>query len=169
MITNIVCNADLKCCIDLKLLVSKTTNITYQPGKFSAAIWKHKTIGGTCMVFANGKVMINGKVSSVKDAKRRVRRYARLLQKLGWNVRLSSINISTISAAFKLDGPLDIHAVVRHYGASYDAELYPAAMFVKDCVHYTCFYTGNVLMTGIKTERQLYTTVTSTLMELLLL
>ena len=167
MITNVVCYANLQCEINLNQLTSD--NIVYNPRRFSAAIWKHKNIGGTCMVFGNGKLMTNGKVSSVKQAKQRLRRYARCLQKMGWNVTLTRITIATISAAFKLEGPLDIQAVNRHYSASYDAELYPAAMFVKDCVHYTCFYTGNVLMTGIKTERQLYTTVTSTLMELLLL
>ena len=82
---------------------------------------------------------------------------------------LTHIEISTISAAFKLEGPLDINSVVRHYGGTYDAELFPAAMFVKDNVHFTCFYTGSILMTGIKSEKQLYDCVMPVLLELSLL
>ena len=121
------------------------------------------------MVFENGKLMVNGKVTSVKQAKHRVRRYARLLQKMGWNVTLTRIMISTISASFKLEGPLNVNSVVHHYNASYDAELFPAAMFVKDNVHFTCFYTGSLLMTGIKSEKQLYDIVIPTIIELSLL
>ena len=101
MITNVVCHADLQCRIDLKQL--DAANSVYNPRRFPAVIWKHKDIGGTCMVFENGKLMVNGKVSSVKAAKQRVRRYARCLQQMGWNVTLRNIEISTISASFKVE------------------------------------------------------------------
>ena len=65
MITNIVCHADLECSINLKDLTSKCVNIIYDPSKFPAAIWKHKTIGGTCMVFS--KVINFPDISSVAN------------------------------------------------------------------------------------------------------
>lgn len=169
MITNIVCNADLQCPIDLKLLTLRCGNITYNPQNFSAAIWRHKRIGGTCMVFDNGKIMVNGKVNSTKEAKQRLRRYARLIQKLGWKIYLKQIVISTISAFFKLDGPVDVLKLVPYYNGAYESELFPAAMFVKDSIHFTCFHTGSVLMTGIKHEQQFYTTVIPVLLEIPLL
>ena len=169
MITNIVCHTDLGCSINLKDLTSKCVNIIYDPSKFPAAIWKHKTIGGTCMVFSNGKLMINGKINSIREAKQRMRRYARLLQKIGWHVTLKRIVISTISAFYKLDGPLDVYGLAQHFGGSYEAQWFPAVMFVKNTIHFTCFHTGAVLMTGIKTEKQFYDTIIPTLLEMYLL
>ena len=169
MITNIVCHTDLQCSINLKDLTLRYCNIIYNPSRFPAAIWKQKTIGGSCMVFTNGKMMVNGKVKSIREAKQRLRRYARLLQKIGWHITLKRIVISTISAFYKLDGPLNVYGLIQFYGGSYEAERFPAAMFVKDTIHFTCFDTGSVLMTGIKTDRQFYDTIIPTLLEMYIL
>ena len=169
MITNIVCHADLRCSIDLRDLASKGANMTYDPSKFPAVIWKHKVIGGTCMIFKSGKIMVNGKIESIREARQRMRRYARRLQKIGWNISLKRIIISTMSAFYKLEGALDVYRLVQHFGGSYEAERFPAAMFVKDTIHFTCFDTGSVLMTGIKTDRQFYDTIIPTLLEMYIL
>ena len=118
------------------------------------------------MVFKNGKVMVYGKIDSIREAKLRVRRYARRLQKFGWPVTLKRIVISTISAVYKFDSPLNVYELIEQYGGSYDTERFPAAMFVKDTIHFTCFHSGAVLMTGIKTERQFYNTIIPTLLEM---
>ena len=69
MITNVVCCTELRCNINLQKLTSKIYDVEYNPVKFPAVIWKHKRVGGTCMVFANGKIVVNGKVLSVQRAK----------------------------------------------------------------------------------------------------
>ena len=155
MITNVVCVANVNCIIDLRTLVRKTANIIYDPSKYSGAQWKHPKIGGHCMVFHTGKLTVNGKVNNVREAKLRLRRYVRLIQRFGWKVTLTKIEVVTISASFKVEGPLDLRNVVRYYGGRYEPELFPAAMFHKDTVHFTCFHTGSVLMTGIKNTKQL--------------
>jgi hypothetical protein len=81
MYTNIVCTADLGCTIDLRGLTMTNRNIRYNPQIFSGAIWNHPRIGGCCLVFANGKMCINGKAKTPIEARKRVRRYARLVQK----------------------------------------------------------------------------------------
>ena len=169
MITNVVCCTELGFNIDLQKLTSKINNVEYNPIKFPAVIWRHKRIGGTCMMFANGKLVVNGKVSSVQEAKQRVRRYVRLIQKMGWTVTLRRITVATISAYYKLEEPVDLCKLVKHYRGSYDAELFNAAMFVKDQIHFTCFHTGTVIITGIKKEKQFYDTVIPTLIEMYLL
>ncbi len=118
------------------------------------------------MLFSNGKIMVNGKVKSTREAKLRVRRYARIVQKMGFNVTLTDIRISTISAFHKIDGELDLTKIVQRYGGNYDPELFPAAIFVKEAVTFTCFHTGSVIMTGIKKNKQFYDVVVPTLIEL---
>ncbi len=50
-----------------------------------------------------------------------------------------------------------------------DENKFPAAMFRKETVHFTCFHTGSVLITGIKSELLLDDVVVPTLLELELL
>ena len=169
MINNIVVCTDLQCDINLRQLTLQCSSIIYNPRTFPSVQWKHPTIGGHCMVFHNGKMIVNGKVTSIKKAKRRLRRYARLLQKLGWNVQLKHINVKTISASYKIKEPVDLPQIVKYYRGSYEPERFPAAMFNKDCIHFTCFHSGSVIMTGIKNEKQLLTICMPVLLELPLL
>lgn len=169
MINNVVVCADLQCNIDLKDLTLRNCNMVYNPRLFSGVQWKHKKVGGHCMLFPNGKMIVNGKVSTLQEAKRRLRRYARLLQKAGWCVKLTHIKVTTISASFKLEGSLNLTQIVNYYSGSYEPERFPAVMFVKGSVHFTCFHSGSVLMTGIKTEKQMYNVCIPVLIELPLL
>lgn len=152
MIAKVVCTGSLNCNIDLKTLENKTVNIIYDPSRYSRAQWKHIKIGGHC------KLMINGKAKSISEAKVRLRQYARLIQRLGRSVTLKEIKVVTVSASFKAEGPLHLHKAVRYYDGHYEPELFPASMFTKDSVHFTCFHTGSVLMTGIKKTQQFYDT-----------
>jgi transcription initiation factor TFIID TATA-box-binding protein len=139
MFTNIVCTSDLGCPIDLRSLTLTQRNIRYDRRTFSAVIWKHPSIGGTCMVFGNGKIGVNGNAKTPAEARRRVRRYARLVQKRGWPVTLNTIKIVTMSAYYRTDDPLSVDAVVRDMGATYEPELFPAAMFKREGIHFTLF------------------------------
>lgn len=65
---NIVLYTNLQCDIDLKELALRVTNIVYDPKTFSGLQWKIKKIGGHCMVFHTGKLIVNGKASSIKEA-----------------------------------------------------------------------------------------------------
>jgi transcription initiation factor TFIID TATA-box-binding protein len=169
MCTNIVCTANLGCPIDLRDLTNCCENIRYNPKTFSAAFWKHLVVGGTCMIFANGKICVNGKTSTPEDAQKRVRRYARLVQKRGWPVVLKSIKIITMSAYYRVECTLSMDALVRGMNATFDPELFPAAMLKREGIHVTCFSNGKILVTGIRNERKMEDVVMPTLIELELL
>ena len=169
MITNVVCTADLNTHIDLRTAVNKCINVVYDPSSFSGLRWNHPEIGGHCALFSNGKLMVNGKARSVRAAKLTVRRYARAIQRMGWPVKMTRVNVCTISAFFRLKQPLDLTKVVHHFSGRYEPELFPAAMFTKDSIHFTCFHSGSVVMTGIKRENQLYAVCMPVLIELYIL
>jgi len=169
MITNVVCTADLNCAIDLRQLANTTYNVIYDPKRYTGVRWNHPKIGGHCTVFSSGKLIVNGRATSISEAKVRLRRYARYIQRLGWAVVLSDVKVVTISASFKTEGTLNLPNVVRYYGGQYEPEIFPAAMFAKDSIHFTCFHTGSVLMTGIKSNQQLFNTCIPILIELPLL
>lgn len=91
------------------------------------------------MLFPNGKMVVNGKASSVQEAKRRVRRYTRISQKMGWNVHLKGTDVQMISGSFKVEGPLDLTNIVKYYRGSYEPKQFPAVMFVQDSGHFFAF------------------------------
>ena len=166
MITNVVCSADLNCIIQLSDMVNTFVIVMYDPARFSGAQWKHRKIGGHCMVFSSGKIVVNGKTMSITAAKHRLRRYARRLQRLGCSVQLFTIHVVTISALCKLKCSIHLKNMCRFYRGSYEPELFPAFMFKKDSIHFTCFQSGTFLMTGIKRKHQIYDICIPTLLEI---
>jgi transcription initiation factor TFIID TATA-box-binding protein len=166
MYTNIVCTSDLGCVIDLRLLTMTNRNIRYSPSIFNAAIWQHPCIRGTCMIFANGKICVNGNAKTLTESRIRVRRYARIVQKRGWSVHLKPIKIVTMSAYYRIDGMLSMNDMVKYMGATYEPELFPAAMLRRAGVHFTCFHNGKILITGLRDESMLEDVAMPTLIEL---
>ena len=157
-ITNVVVQTDLQVTIDLRYLVNNTRDIRYDPKIFSGAIWHNRRIGGSCLVFHNGKLNCNGN-RSIHQAKKRTRQYARALQKLGFCVRLQKIDLITMSAVHTLSSTLDFSKMCTLLEATYDPEIYNAAMLKKGKVHFNCFHTGKVVITGIKNINVIYPTL----------
>jgi hypothetical protein len=85
------------------------------------ATWK---IGGYCLLFSNGKINCNGKCLSLQDGRRRLRRYARKLQKMNYPVRLTNVRVVTATAAHQLTDRIDPTRLPKDL--SYEAELFPA-------------------------------------------
>ena len=158
-VTNVVCMAHLKCEIDLKHLVSISRDVSYNPRKHNCLIWRHKKIGGCCMVSKQGRMMCNGAASSIPEAKKRVRRYARLIQKANYPVCLTKIQVVTISAVHTFSKSLDLRRLTREMEGQYEPELFPALMFKRNGIHFNCFRTGKMVMTGIKNLEDVYPTI----------
>ena len=157
-ITNVVVQTDLSTDIDLVHLVNHTVDIKYDPGVFSAAIWKHRKIGGCCLVFSNGKLNCNGN-RSIQEAKKRIRRYARLLQKHGFPVKIQQIDVITMSAVHQTSSKLDYKKLCNILGATYEPEIHNAAMLKRGKVHFNCFHTGKVVITGLRNPSTIYPTL----------
>ena len=164
-LTNVVVQADLSCSIDLRHLANNTRDIRYDPGRFTGAIWQHRLIGGNCLVFHNGKVNCNGN-KSIRQAKKRLRQYARLLQRHGSQVTLKKIDLVTISAVHRLSSTLELGEVCGMLGADYNPEILNAAILKKKRINFNCFRSGAVVITGIRHMRDLDTVIYPTLLEL---
>ena len=157
-VTNVVVQTDLQISIDLGYLTSKTRDIRYDPALFSAAIWRHKKIGGSCLVFRNGKLNCNGN-RSIPQAKKRIRQYARFIQKLGYHVIMKKIEVITISAVYQCTSRLDFSKLHKFLGASHEPEICNYALLKRKKVQYNCFHTGKVVMTGIRNINIIYPTL----------
>ena len=165
-IVNIVFTADVGSRMDLKLIANSHINIIYRPKQPNAVIWRHRNIKSTCLLFASGKMVCTGS-KSIDEGRRDIRRYARILQKLGCNIHLKNITVRNITANHRLQGPLPLVEVVKELGASYEPELImPAAMMKREGVHFSCFHNGRVTITGFKSQETLDEVVYPILLEL---
>ena len=167
-ITNVVVQAQLNVNLDLYKLVHSLNNVKYNPKRFSAMIWHHKRIGGSCLLFKNGQMICNG-AKSWEEARNKVRKYSRVLQKLGYPVSLSYVKLITASAVANLEKVLDLPSFLTLPGCAYEPELFNAAVFYRNSVHFSCFSTGKIVITGITSLKLIDRVVYPTLMEIELL
>jgi TATA-box binding protein (TBP) (component of TFIID and TFIIIB) len=146
-ITNVVVQGELGCTFDLRELTHRLVNVRFDPRSFSGLIWQHCKIGGNCLLFSNGKINCNGKCLSLRDSRRRLRRYARCLQKMVYEVRLSNVRLVTVSAVHQLSGRIDPSRLPKDF--SCEPELFPAAMVRRHGLHFMCHLSGKTMITGI--------------------
>jgi TATA-box binding protein (TBP) (component of TFIID and TFIIIB) len=112
--------------------------------------------------------LINNGSKSFAEARVRVRKYVRIIQKLGYEVSLDPIKWITSSAVADLEKRLDLLKVRDQQNGSYEPELFNAVLFKREKVHFSCFSTGKVVITGITSKASLRNVVYPLLMELLI-
>jgi TATA-box binding protein (TBP) (component of TFIID and TFIIIB) len=142
-LSNATIAANLGCGFISKDLSYKIANVVYNPKKFSALTWRHKSIPGTAQIFKTGKIIVN--TSSVEGAKKCLRKYARILQRKGYPVNLNKIQIVTMSAVHKLVNKPDLRKIPY-----YEPELANTAQIRKYGMTFLIHHTGTVMITGIK-------------------
>lgn len=99
---------------------------------------------------------------TVADAMKNARRMARLIQKIGYNVKLNSFKVRNIVAHFKLNKPVNLYnftdAIMQKKTTkvSYKPELFPAVNLKVEGLTFTVFPTGAVNIIGAKNEIEIY-------------
>ncbi|XP_062609772.1 uncharacterized protein LOC134271580 [Saccostrea cucullata] len=134
-LTSVAVHARLNCTLDLGDLANALMNVRYDPARFSGLIWQHGRLGGNCLLFVNGKINCSGKCGSIRESVRRLRGYARLLQRKGCPVTLTYVQVLTISANNHLEDRVMLDCIPFDY--RYDPELFPAVMFNRERIHFT--------------------------------
>ena len=154
--------------LDLSTLANRLNNVIYNPQQFSALRLKNKKIGGSMLLFANGYAVCHGPATSHYEARRRVRRYARLVQKAGYEgLRVTASQILTITLAADVGHALNLNDVCTLMtGSTYEPELHNALMHRTRRAHFNVFSTGKVVVTGVRKFSHIMSDVIPTLIEM---
>lgn len=130
--SNVVIGCNLECMIDLKVVALHTRNATYNPKRFPACVLRIREPKATALVFSKGKMQVLG-TKSVEDARLASRKFARILQKLGFNVRLTDFKVVNMvghadcKMLIRLEG---LHARFSPIGTSHwEPEIFPGMVF----------------------------------------
>jgi transcription initiation factor TFIID TATA-box-binding protein len=73
------------CKLDLKKIALQARNAEYNPKRFAALIMRIRAPRTTALIFSSGKMVCTG-AKSENESKLAARKYARIIQKLGFPV-----------------------------------------------------------------------------------
>eukprot|EP00258_Populus_trichocarpa_P023644 XP_024439663.1 TATA-box-binding protein 2 isoform X2 [Populus trichocarpa] len=126
---NIVSTVNLDCKLELKQIALQARNAEYNPKRFAAVIMRIREPKTTALIFASGKMVCTG-AKSEQQSKLAARKYARIIQKLGF------------AAKFK-----------------YEPELFPGLIYrmKQPKIVLLIFVSGKIVITGAKVREETYT------------
>lgn len=87
---NIVSTVNLNCKLDLKKIALHARNAEYNPKRFAAVIMRIREPRTTALIFSSGKMVCTG-AKSEGDSRLAARKYARIIQKLGFPVSIFNL------------------------------------------------------------------------------
>ena len=164
-ITNTVATMFLGVTIDLNRAVRCLLNVIYSPRKFNGLRWRARGIGATCLLFASGKIVIAG-LPAIRSTHTAARRYARILQKRGFPVKPQRFKVVTRSAVHTLSSTVSYSSIVNLLDGCHEPEIFHAISLKREKVHFTIYTSGKVIITGIKSKRELQDVIQPTIVEL---
>jgi TATA-box binding protein (TBP) (component of TFIID and TFIIIB) len=103
--------ADVVIKLDLKTIALHARNAEYNPKRFAAVIMRIRDPKTTALIFASGKMVVTG-AKSEDDSKLASRKYARIIQKLGFNAKFTDFKIQNSEAT--LATVISLCAVTDH-------------------------------------------------------
>lgn len=156
-VTNVITTGTLGAKLNLYKIVTDNTNVVYRPHRFIAATWRHPEIPGSLTLFPNGKINHLGKPHPVLSPKSCIELYADILRKQGHPVQVSNVSTVCSSAFHKLEGTVNLYDVATLVpGATYEPEIFNAALIKRGALALSIFSTGSVVITGITNIENVY-------------
>jgi len=156
---NIVATVNLETRLDLKTIALHARNAEYNPKRFAAVIMRIREPKTTALIFASGKMVVTG-AKSEEQSRLAARKYARIIQKLGFPARFSEFKIQNIVGSCDVKFPIRLEGLACAHGhfSSYEPELFPGLIYrmVKPKIVLLIFVSGKIVLTGAKVREEIY-------------
>ncbi|KAF0923778.1 hypothetical protein E2562_006736 [Oryza meyeriana var. granulata] len=150
---NIVSTVNLDCKLDLKAIALQARNAEYNPKRFAAVIMRIREPKTTALIFASGKMVCTG-AKSEQQSKLAARKYARIIQKLGFPAKFKDFKIQNIVGSCDVKFPIRLEGLAYSHGAfsSYEPELFPGLIYrmKQPKIVLLIFVSGKIVLTGAK-------------------
>ncbi|XP_070589173.1 TATA box-binding protein-like 2 isoform X2 [Erythrolamprus reginae] len=156
---NIVATVNLFCKLNLKNIALHARNAEYNPKRFAAVIMRIREPRTTALIFSSGKMVCTG-AKSEEQSRLAARKYARVIQKLGFPAKFLDFKIQNMVASCDVRFPIHLEGLVLAHQqfSSYEPELFPGLIYrmVKPRIVLLIFVSGKVVLTGAKDRSELY-------------
>ncbi|XP_047972232.1 TATA-box-binding protein 2-like isoform X1 [Salvia hispanica] len=156
---NIVSTVNLDCKLDLKAIALQARNAEYNPKRFAAVIMRIREPKTTALIFSSGKMVCTGSKSE-EQSKLAARKYARVVQKLGFPAKFMDFKIQNIVGSCDVKFPIRLEELAYAHSAfsRYDPELFPGLIYrmKQPKVVLLIFVSGKIVLTGAKVKDETY-------------
>ena len=148
---NIVSTVNLGCQLELKKIALYARNAEYNPKRFAAVIMRIRSPRTTALIFSSGKMVCTG-AKSEDDSRLAARKYARIIQKLGFSAKFMDFKIQNIVGSIDVGFCLRLECFHTCHSqfCSYEPELFPGLIYRlhEPKVVLLIFVSGKVVITG---------------------
>lgn len=157
-IQNIVSTAHLSCELDLYDIATRTYNVEYCPEKFNGLTIRLQNPKCTANIFNSGSVVCMG-ARTEENTRIALRRIARIIQKLGYSVKIRNFNITNLVASGDLNFRPNFTDFYRKniQFVSYTPELFPGLTYRKDGITIIVFKSGKYIITNARNREEIRT------------
>ncbi|NXY05201.1 TBPL2 protein, partial [Pteruthius melanotis] len=156
---NVVSTVNLACKLDLKYIALRARNAEYNPKRFAAVIMRIREPRTTALIFSSGKMVCTG-AKSEEQSRLAARKYARVVQKLGFPAKFLDFKIQNMVGTCDVRFPIRLEGLVLTHQqfSSYEPELFPGLIYrmVKPRIVLLIFVSGKVVLTGAKDRSEIY-------------
>ncbi|XP_012257349.1 TATA-box-binding protein [Athalia rosae] len=155
---NIVSTVNLGVELKLMYINTRTRNSEYNPARFTGLIMRIRDPRSTALIFRSGKLVCTG-ARCEEDSYLAARKFARIIQKLGFPVKFMNFKIHNIVATCDLKFPIKLENLNHMHGqfSSYEPELFPGLVYrmVLPRVVLLIFVNGKIVLTGAKSRAEI--------------
>lgn len=172
---------NLGCELKLQNINFRTRNSEYNPSRFHGVVMRIRDPRCTALIFRSGKLVCTG-ARNEADANLGTRKFARIIQKLGYNVSLAEprkkmshnylniilfflkvkfteFKVQNLVATVDLRFAIRLEKLNQNHGqfSSYEPELFPGLIYrvVKPRVVLLIFVNGKIVFTGAKSKSEI--------------
>ncbi|KAK3156918.1 hypothetical protein QOZ80_2AG0113800 [Eleusine coracana subsp. coracana] len=130
---NIVATVNLGCKLDLQAIANSARNAEYNPKRFAAVIMRIRDPKTTALVFSSGKMVCTG-AKTEEQSKLAARKYARIIQKLGYPAQFRDFKIQNMVASCDVKFPIRLEGLALTCGvfAHYEPEIFPGLIYLQE-------------------------------------
>ncbi len=150
---NIVSTVNLNTPLNLKNIALHARNAEYNPRKFAAVVMRLREPKTTALIFASGKMVCTG-AKNEKASKIASRKFARIVQKLGFAVQFTNFKIQNIVGSCDVNFPIDLEHIANKHSdyCSYEPEVFPGLVYrmMEPKIVLLIFVSGKIVLTGAK-------------------
>jgi transcription initiation factor TFIID TATA-box-binding protein len=156
---NIVSTLNLKCELDLREIALRARNAEYNPKRFAAVIMRIREPKTTALIFASGKMVCTG-ARNEDDSRKASRQYAKIIRKLGFNVKFSEFKIQNIVGSCDVKFPIRLEGLALEHSpfCNYEPEMFPGLIYrmIKPKIVLLIFVSGKIVLTGAKEREDIF-------------
>ncbi|XP_037928617.1 TBP-related factor-like [Teleopsis dalmanni] len=150
-IKNVVATYNVGIKLDLLDIYRRTRNSEYSPQTFIGMKMTMRFPKCTARIFNSGKVVVVGTKSEV-DARLGSHKFAKLIQKLGYEVEFKDFTICNIVGVIDVRFPIGLEDLNNGHMqfTKYEPEIFPALYYRLPTMLFLIYASGKLVVTGAK-------------------